>query len=70
MTVQDDKDDFDVLRKKNGNLCLDLADILFGRKSSLRMPNKRSREERVRALVKEVIELKENYLKEIDMSLF
>ena len=27
MTVQDDKDDFDVLGKKNGNLCLDLADI-------------------------------------------
>ena len=70
MTVQNDEDDFDVLREKNDNLCLDLADILFGRKSSLRMPNKRSREERVRALVKEVIELKENYLKEIDMSLF
>ena len=63
MTV-DDKDDFCVLREKNGNLCLDLADILFGRKSSLRMPNKRSREERAGAVVQEVIELKEKYLKE------
>ena len=70
MTVQDDKDDFDGLREKNDNLCLDLADILFDRKSTVRMPNKSSREERARGVVKEVIELKENYLKEFNMSLF
>ena len=62
-----DKEDYCTAREKNNQLCLDLEAILFNQKR-YSMPDKRSREERRRAVVKELWQLNENYLKERDES--
>ena len=67
MKVVYDKEDYDTAREKNNQLCLDLEAILFNQKR-YSMPDKRSREERRRAVVKELWQLNENYLKEREES--
>ena len=63
------KRDYCTIREKTNQLCLDLEAILFN-EGRYTKPDKKSRDEKRRAVMKELWQLKENYLKEIDASTY